>query len=645
LVGPQFSRPGYRHSGSLELTINTKQQTRSVHFEFNDRGRGPSIDEVIRFDGDGKVIGLNIRGHSYMGAPVNEQMEVTSQRVNWKSTIETGDSEDTTAFYVANDSSFEQLAVLARLLLEKPSGQSDLLPGGTASIRKLNDLSVPVANQSKTITLYAISGLGFQPEFLWLDERRELFGVSAGSNALLPAGLANLAPELKKVQDKAELAFYKDRSQPLTHLLSGEYVITNVNVVDVESGSVAENRSVVVSDGIIQSVETPGREFATNTKQIDANGQWLIPGLWDMHTHNRFSQGLLHIAGGVTTVRDMGNNPENYFQVRDGFDSGEVIGPRSFAAGIVEGKSPFSAPIKALAESENDAVELVRKYAGLGYPQIKIYSSAKPEWIKSVAAEARRNQMRVSGHIPSFMSAEKAVVDGYDEIQHINMLFLNFLAKRTDDTRTPLRFTLIAEKAHELDLDSEDVKAFLSLLKNEDVTIDPTVAIFDNMLRHRSGKLSPSFAMVADHFPPSVKRGMMAGRMDITEENASRFAASADALLILVRKLHENGIRIVAGTDSLPGFGLHRELELYQKAGIPTADILRLATLGSAQLMSAADKNGSISVGKQADFALLASNPLEDIGAVRKVRFIFKGDRYFIASELHQAVGIKPFSY
>ena len=631
-------------SGSHSLTINSAKNTRSVHFEFNDRGRGPSIDEVIRFDDHGKIIGMAITGHSYMGAPVNEQLKLTPDGVKWKSTIETGESVDPEAFYVANDGSFEQQAILARQLLERESGEITLLPGGTAGIRTLDELVVLIGNQPQTINLYAINGLGFQPEFIWLDEQEELFGISSGSNALVPRGLAHLASKLKEIQDKAELEFYRARSKPLTHLLPGKYVITNVNVVDVETGGVVENQAVIVSDGIIESIEGTRTNFTNSTTQINGSGQWLIPGLWDMHTHNRFSQGLLHIAGGVTTVRDMGNNPENYFQVRDGFDSGNVIGPRSFAAGIVEGKSPYSAPIKALAESENDAVELVRKYAGLGYPQIKIYSSAKPEWIKAVAAEARRNQMRVSGHIPSFMNAEQAVRDGFDEIQHINMLFLNFLASETDDTRTPLRFTLIAEEAHQLDLDSESVGSFLSLLKSRDVTIDPTVAIFDNMLRHRSGELSPSFAMVADHFPPSVKRGMMAGRLDITEENAERFAASAKALLLMVRKLHENGIRIVAGTDSLPGFGLHRELELYQQAGIPAAEILRLATLGSAELMGNADINGSIKVGKQADFSLLAANPLEDTSAVREVRLIFKGDRYFKASELHQAVGIKPFN-
>ena len=623
-------------SGSLIITYK-KDGSRATAFEFNDRGRGPLINEEISFDQHGKANKLKVTGHSYMGAPVDESFEIADGKARWQSTIESGEADGAQdRFYLSNESSPEQTAMLARALLESADGNLELLPNGKASISRL--AKIPNA------TLYAINGLSFNPSFVWLDENNELYGLSSGSNALVPAGQPEVAGLMKSKQDEAELEFYRARSKPLTHLLPGKYVITNVNVVDVETGGVVENQAVIVSDGIIESIEGTRTNFTNSTTQINGSGQWLIPGLWDMHTHNRFSQGLLHIAGGVTTVRDMGNNPENYFQVRDGFDSGDVIGPRSFAAGIVEGKSPYSAPIKALAESENDAVELVRKYAGLGYPQIKIYSSAKPEWIKAVAAEARRNQMWVSGHIPSFMNAEQAVRDGFDEIQHINMLFLNFLASETDDTRTPLRFTLIAEEAHQLDLDSESVGSFLSLLKSRDVTIDPTVAIFDNMLRHRSGELSPSFAMVADHFPPSVKRGMMAGRLDITEENAERFAASAKALLLMVRKLHENGIRIVAGTDSLPGFGLHRELELYQQAGIPAAEILRLATLGSAELMGNADINGSIKVGKQADFSLLAANPLEDTSAVREVRLIFKGDRYFKASELHQAVGIKPFN-
>ena len=91
--------------------------------------------------------------------------------------------------------------------------------------------------------------------------------------------------------------------------------------------------------------------------------------------------------------------------------------------------------------------------------------------------------------------------------------------------------------------------------------------------------------MVADHFPPNVRRSMLAGDLDINDENAERYARSADALLAMIRRLHQAGVPLVAGTDALAGFTLHRELELYAKAGIANADVLHLATIGSAEVV------------------------------------------------------------
>src|SRR5262249_57287835 len=102
----------------------------------------------------------------------------------------------------------------------------------------------------------------------------------------------------------------------------------------------------------------------------------------------------------------------------------------------------------------DEARAAVGRFADLGYQQIKIYSSVALDLVPVIVAAAHARGLRVSGHIPTGMNAAQAVRAGYDEIQHANFLFLNFLAGPDDDTRTPLRFTRVAEKGASLDLAS-----------------------------------------------------------------------------------------------------------------------------------------------------------------------------------------------
>jgi imidazolonepropionase-like amidohydrolase len=583
-----------------------------------------------------------------MGAPAEETFRVDHGQAQWESTLERGEA-PAGAFYSANDGTPEALAMLARALLRNPGQPQELLPAGTATIREVARHAVSHAGQSRTVTLYAVSGLDLTPQYLWLDEKQELFALTNGWMGLAPQGWGETLQALQEVQDRAEQDYHQRLATDLTNRLPDNWLLRNVRVLDVETGTLLEDRLVAVGNGrILRVTEDTGVKLPAygdlQPRIIDGQGQVLIPGLWDMHTHLSLADGVQHIAAGVTTVRDLGNEPERLGEVRAAFDSGEVIGPHTLAAGIIDRKSPFSAPTGRLAESLADALRMVREYADAGYPQIKVYSSIAPEWVRPIAAEAHARGMRLSGHIPSYMTARQAVLDGFDEIQHINMLFLNFLAGPEDDTRTPLRFSLVAEKAGSMDLDAPTVTDFIALLRDRGVVIDPTVAVFDSMFRHRSGQPDPSYAMVADHMPPVVRRGMLAGEMDINEGNAATYARSADALLEMILRLNRAGVTLVAGTDAMPGFTLHRELELYQRAGIANADVLRMATLGAARVMGADQESGSIREGKRADFVLLAGNPLEDISALRRPVAVFKGDCWYDPALLYEAIGIQPFT-
>ena len=179
--------------------------------------------------------------------------------------------------------------------------------------------------------------------------------------------------------------------------------------------------------------------------------------------------GILNMASGVVNVRDIGNEHENIMDVASKFNSGTVIGPNVFRAGFMDKAGPYAAGYPA--ESLEDALERVDFFAEHGYLQVKLYSSIEPEWVAPIAERTHKHGMRLSGHIPAFMSAEQAVRAGYDEIQHINMVFLNFLAGDREDTRQQIRFTLYGDKAGELDLGSDEVQEFLELLKENDVVV------------------------------------------------------------------------------------------------------------------------------------------------------------------------------
>jgi imidazolonepropionase-like amidohydrolase len=121
------------------------------------------------------------------------------------------------------------------------------------------------------------------------------------------------------------------------------------------------------------------------------------------------------------------------------------------------------------------------------------------------------------------------------------------------------------------------------------------------------------------------------------------WAATAVRQSEMIRKLYDSGIQLVAGSDGMPAFTMHRELELYAQAGIPNAAVLKIATLDAARVVGVDARTGSIDVGKAADLVLLDGNPLEDISAIRRGVLVMKGGTLYRPDELYRAVGVQPF--
>ncbi|MBA3445406.1 MAG: amidohydrolase family protein, partial [Gemmatimonadales bacterium] len=355
-------------------------------------------------------------------------------------------------------------------------------------------------------------------------------------------------------------------------------------------------------------------------------------------------QGPLHLAAGVTTVRDMGNDNDVLDATLRGVDAGTLMGPRVVRSGFLEGRTPFSAKTGFVADSLPEALEKVRWYAARGYEQVKVYNSVPPDWVAPIAAEAHRLGMRVAGHVPAFSSSPRVVRDGYDEVTHINQLILSFLIDTDkEDTRTPFRFTALGLRAGKWSLDDPRFQQLVAEMLKGGVAHDPTIATFQSLLLARSGSVTAVDSAWLDHMPGPIQRGRKVAILDIKPGEDQVYRASSQKLRDVLKLLFDRGVHLVPGTDDVPGVMLHSELEDWERAGIPAKDVIRLATIGSAQHLGLDHELGTIARGKRADLMLVPGDPTQDVSVLRKVRLVMKDGVVFYPDEVHTAIGVKPF--
>jgi imidazolonepropionase-like amidohydrolase len=631
------------NKAGFESSSRNADGSLQVHFEFNDRGRGPSVNEKIVSGKDGIPVELEITGVDYLKAPVDERFSLKQGMASWKNRSEEGQKKISgKAFYASVSGVSEEAALLAQALLAAPGHKLPLLPAGEASIEKRSELKINANGQSRTVVQYAISGLGFSPFALWLAQDGKFFASVSTWSSIIQEGWEGATADLLKEQDKFENERSANLARTLAHKPKAPLVFINANLFDSESAQMLPNRTVVITGNRITAVGADGKvDLPANAETIDAAGKTLMPGLWDMHVHVQPGDGLMHMSCGVTSVRDLANDTDYLMQMRSRFDAGTEIGPRVVMAGFIDGRGPYQGPTKVFADTEEEAKNAIDNYAKLGYIQIKVYSSLKPELLPKIVEMAHAHGMRVSGHVPSGMNAEQFVRDGVDEIQHMNFIFLNFMPQ-VKDTRTPARFTEVAAHGAELDPQSEQVRAFIQLLKEHKIVLDPTLSIFEGMFDDRPGKMAQGYAAVADSMPAQVRRGFLYGGLQVPAGQDQRYQDSFQRMLDMAKTFYDSGVPIVAGTDSLAGYTLHRELELYTKAGIPAPKVLQLATLGAARVVKRDSELGSIAPGKLADVILVDGDPAAHISDIRRVKTVVKDGVVFQVADMDHALGVQP---
>jgi imidazolonepropionase-like amidohydrolase len=299
----------------------------------------------------------------------------------------------------------------------------------------------------------------------------------------------------------------------------------------------------------------------------------------------------------------------------------------------VDGVGEAAAGTVRIKQPADNAPTLDRQQ-NAGCLEVKIYSSVSPALVPEIAREAHKRGLRVTGHVPFGMDAQQALDAGYDAINHITYLILDDI---TPEERRKLSREARMRRLADFDLKSPRMEKLYRTLKTKGAYLDDTVALYELLFHGEADneKNEPGIAKL-----PREVRAMI-GSAD--PKTAAASSAGFEKYIELLGELHKRGIPVVAGTDiAVPGHSLHRELELYVRAGFTPMEAIQAATSIPAKLMHMENELGTIAPGKRADLAIVDGDPTRDIKDIRKVVTVIARGKAYDAAALWKIAGFTP---
>lgn len=456
---------------------------------------------------------------------------------------------------------------------------------------------------------------------------------------------------------------------PLAAQQDAPTIIRDVAVIDVLDGSVIEHRSVVIHDGRIAAIGPAAEVIApAGAEVVDGSGKYLIPGLWDMHTHLLWSTDAtehaftemprdvdgwtlweryygptldLMVANGVTGIRDMTGSLEIVRRVRGEAAAGERLAPRMSVAGHVMDGAPAPWPGMVVVMTPGEARDAVDSLHAAGAEFIKVRNRIRPDVYHAILERAQDLGLAVVGHVPWLVRAAEASDAGQGTIEHVTGIVEGCSVALDELIELNHRILEALTAGDRNALDSLEDRSFPRMLSTQDPDRCRTLL---RRLAQNGTWLVPTLvnalglrAQVSEasegHEP--LLRYIHPGWLESWTPEHSPYGEKTDRGYLQRQRIHERmaeitgmaaeeGVGILSGSDTpnayvFPGFALHEELELLVDAGLTPLQALQAATVNPARFLNATDSLGTVEEGKVADLVLLDANPLEDIRHIRRI--------------------------
>lgn len=620
-----------------------------MDFKFTDRATPVPLAATFRGAPDLTPRAFQIKGKTARPVSIDEAVTINDGKVHFRTRDKNNELPSPTGpfFTIAGYAPTTMQMLMVRYwAMHGSPAQLPTLPNGTVRIEPRGQDTIRITGndgaKDQRLDRYTIEGLIWGRETLWFDANRNLV-ASITTDAefdhfeAIRDGYESALGDFVGRAGVDGMSALSEISQTIAGSRASTLAIVGGTLIDGTGAPPVPDAAVVIRNGrIVAAGPRSNVKIPKNANVVDAHGKTILPGLWDMHAHfEQVEWGPIYLAAGVTTVRDCGNEFEFITAVRDAIKQGRGLGPRLLLAGVVDGTGKYTIGVERIDTPERARIWTDRYHAA-GFQQIKIYSSVKLEEVKVVADEAHRLGMTVTGHVPEGLNAYQTIEAGQDQINHIgyvaNIMHAPFPADMS-------RLDRMKAQAN-LDLDSPEAKKALAFLREHRTVVDPTIALSEFFTATTAkppasfepgiNKIAPELAeQLTDVEPPSE-------RSEIGEKAFEKEVA-------IVGALHRAGIPVVAGTDqTVPGYSLHREMELYVQAGFTPMEAIQAATIVPARAMGIEKESGTVEKGKRGDLILVNGNPLDDIRNARNVEDVVTNGMMYHTAALWQSVGFKP---